>query len=78
MLGTIMIVAGLVLIAGSLVTGYLFAFGRCDIGAATGCEAGSARLISDLMISDIGIFFWLAWVIGVFLIWGGLRLRPSN
>lgn len=78
MLGTIMIVAGLALFAGSLVTGYLLAFKGCAPGEAPECEAGSARLISDLMISDIGIFFWLAWVIGVFLIWGGLRLRPSN
>lgn len=75
MTGTLMIVAGAILTIGSVITGYYVISQGCALEGASGCEASTARLISDLMIADTGIFFWMAWVIGVFLIWGGIRLR---
>lgn len=75
MTGTLMIVAGTILTIGSVITGYYFISHGCSLEGASGCQASTAKLISELMISDSGIFFWLAWVIGIFLIWGGIRLR---
>lgn len=75
MLGLFMIIAGAALTLGSLLVGYYVISLRCASEGASGCDAGIIELISGLMIADTGIFFWLAWVVGVFLIWGGMRLR---
>jgi len=78
MIGTTMIVMGIALAAGSIVAGYLIISQDCAIDGAPGCDAGIIELISRLMISDTGLFFWLAWVAGVFLIWGGVRFRSAG
>lgn len=75
MLGLFMILAGVTLTLGSLLAGYYVISSRCSLEGAPGCDAGVIELISGLMIADEGIFFWLAWVVGVFLIWGGMRMR---
>lgn len=75
MLGIIMLATGSVLMAGALVTGYHAAISACSRDAAGGCQESFIRLMSDLMISDSGILYWLAWVIGIFLIWGGMRMK---
>ncbi|NYT22965.1 hypothetical protein H0A73_05075 [Alcaligenaceae bacterium] len=75
MLGTTMIVMGMILAVGSIVAGYYLISVGCATGAASGCQAGAIELISGLMISNEGIFFWLAWVGGIFLIWGGVRVK---
>ena len=75
MLGTTMIVMGVALAAGSIVAGYYLISAGCATGSASGCQASAIELISELMISNEGLFFWLAWVVGVFLIWAGIRLR---
>lgn len=72
-----MIIAGAVLILGAVLAGYYVISLRCAMDGASGCEAGVIELISGLMIADDGIFFWLAWVVGIFLIWGGMRVRGS-
>ena len=74
MLGITMIAIGALLAAGSVGVGYYLITAGCGVG----CDAGAAKLISALMISDQGIFFWLAWVAGIFLIWGGSRLRAQG
>lgn len=74
MLGTTMMVIGVVLCAGSIGVGYYLISAGCTIG----CDASTAKLISALMISDEGIFFWLAWVAGVFLVWGGSRIKAQS
>lgn len=78
MLGILMIVVGLLLTAGSIAVGYYVVSLGCAMSGASGCQASAIELISELMIADEGIFFWLAWVIGVFLIWGGMRLRAAS
>lgn len=74
MLGNTMIAIGVLLIAGSSAIGYYLITAGCSVG----CDADAAKRISALMIADEGIFFWLAWVAGVFLIWGGSRQRAQN
>ena len=78
MLGTLLIIMGIVLTAGSIGVGYYLISLRCSMEGAAGCQASLVKLISDLMIANEGIFFWLAWVIGIFLIWGGMRLRARG
>ncbi len=75
MLGSLMIITGLVLMVGALFTGYQLSGRECGPESAPGCPAGFIERLSAMMIADEGIFFWLAWVAGIFLIWGGLRLR---
>lgn len=70
-----MIIAGAVLTVGAILAGYYVVSLGCAMDGASGCEASAIELISGLMIADEGIFFWLAWVVGIFLIWGGMRLR---
>lgn len=74
MLGTTMIAIGVLLAVGSIGVGYYLITAGCSVG----CDAGTVKLISALMISDEGIFFWLAWVAGIFLVWGGSRLRAQG
>ena len=73
MLGTVLILLGVALASGSIISGYYFVSTQCAIQDT--CQDGFIKLLSGMMIADEGIFFWLAWVIAVFLIWGGIRLR---
>lgn len=66
-----MIVIGSLLALGSLALAYHL----ISLACPAGCETSLIRLISDMMIADKGIIFWLAWVSAVFLIWGGTRLK---
>ncbi|MFA7670423.1 MAG: hypothetical protein WCX93_13850 [Burkholderiaceae bacterium] len=75
MLGTLFILLGAGLIAGMLVAGYYLASLACAASGANGCDKSILELISGLMIANEGILLWAAWVIGIFLIWGGMRLR---
>lgn len=75
MLGTILIAMGVFLLIGTVVAAYWLISLGCAMGGASGCEAGTVELLSDLMISNEGIFFWAAWVVGVFLVWGGMQLK---
>jgi len=78
MLGTILIMMGVALAAGSIVAGYYFISLACTTNSASGCQASAIDLISELMISNEGIFFWAAWVVGLFLVWGGMHLRARS
>lgn len=75
MLGSLMIIAGLLLTIGAVLTGYRLGSSACVPEDNVGCPTGFIERLSAMMIADEGIFFWLAWVAGIFLIWGGMRLR---
>lgn len=75
MLRKLMILAGTAFILGALIAGgYVISLG-CNTPDAAGCHDNLIDSIAALMIADSGILFWLAWVIGIFLIWGGMRIR---
>lgn len=78
MLGTLLIILGVGLIAGMFVAGYHLAALECASSGTHGCDKNILELISGLMIANEGILLWAAWVIGIFLIWGGMRLRART
>ena len=78
MLGTILIVLGAILIVGSIVVGYYVAFIACATAIASGCQDNAIDSIAQLMISNQGMLYWLAWVVGIYLIWGGVRLQSRK
>lgn len=73
--GNLMILAGALLIIGSIAAGFYQISIKCSQADPSGCEESVVDLISALMIANEGIFFWLAWVAGIFLIWGGMRAK---
>lgn len=75
MTGTLFLLLGAALLLGSVFAGYWVMNAQCESGSTPACEAGIIEQVSQLMISDTGLLFWLAWVAGVFLIWGGMRLK---
>ncbi len=75
MSGTLLLVLGAALLVASVAAGYWAIEASCAAGNAVMCEAGIIDQIGQLMISDAGLLFWLAWVAGIFLIWGGMRLK---
>lgn len=78
MLGTLLIVLGALLIVGSIVAGYYVAFIACTTAIASGCQDNAIDSIAQLMISNQGMLYWLAWVVGIYLIWGGVRLQSRK
>jgi len=78
MLGTLLIVAGSILAIGSIVSAFYLVSLGCSMGGASGCDRDGIDLLAELMASNDGLLFWAAWVIGLFLIWGGMRLRARN
>ena len=75
MLKKLVIGTGAAFILGALLVGWYVTVQRCEQPEASGCHDNWVDAISALMIADSGILFWLAWVTGIFLIWGGMRIR---
>ena len=78
MLGNLLILMGVISIAGMFAGGYQLAALHCAKEGAAGCDRSFLETISALMIADEGLLLWAAWVVGVFLVWGGLRLRARG
>ena len=75
MLATLMTFAGALFILGAVLAAGLIITGDCEIPGTPSCQDNIIDALSALMIADSGILFWLAWVIGIFLVWGGMRLK---
>lgn len=78
MIGMLLIIGGVALVVASAVGGYVFIANRCGTTGAPACDADASALLSHLMIADEGLLLWLAWVVAVFLIWGGARLCSAQ
>ena len=73
-LGTLLMIIGANLVAGSIGVGVYFANLACVL-SARGCEGGLMWAYADLMGASDGIVFWLGIVAGVLVFWRGMRMR---
>lgn len=75
MLGSILIVAGVVLAIGSMLVGFYLVNLGCSMGGASGCKESGLKLMFQLMSSAEGGIFWAAVAISFVLIAVGYKLK---
>lgn len=78
MLGSVLIVAGVVLAIGSMLAGFYLVNLGCSMGGASGCKESGLKLIVDLMTSPEGVIFWAAVAIGFVMIAVGYKLKAYS
>lgn len=78
MAGNLLILIGALLIVTMFAGGYHLASLNCAPESLFSCDKGALKIVSELMIANEGLLLWAAWVAGVFLIWGGVRLRARR
>ena len=78
MAGTLLILIGALLIAAMFAGGYHLASLNCAPDTVFSCDKSALKIVSELMIANEGLLLWAAWVAGVFLVWGGVRLRARS
>lgn len=75
-LGAILMIFGVNIAVGSLVAAFWRASVDCALEAVDGaCEGGVATFFVRLMLSGVGLVYWLVVVLGLLLFWGGRKLR---
>lgn len=75
MLASLMALAGAICILGAVLAAGVVITQDCQTPGTPSCQDNIIDALSALMTADSGIVFWLAWVVGIFLIWGGMRLK---
>jgi len=70
-----MTLAGALFILAAVLAAGLLITRDCEIPGTPSCQNNIIDALSALMIADSGILVWLAWVVGIFLVWGGMRLK---
>lgn len=78
MLGSILIITGLILTFGALlISTYLVSFGCAKVGAAN-CDQSYLELVIELMKSSDGAIFWAAIAAGLVMISVGHTIKTSR
>jgi len=77
-LGAILMIFGVNIAVGSLVAAFWRASVDCALEAVDGaCEGGVTGFFIRLMLSGVGLIYWLVVALGVLLFWGGKQIRSG-
>lgn len=73
----LLILFGTILILSSMATAYWLASLSCTMNGVD-CTQSGGELFLNIMFSLVGVVFWAALALGLFMLWWGFRVKTHH